>query len=258
MAYRRKRFARRGGRRYRPRPRAAASSQRAQISSTMDTTGTLVRRGGSIGPMFQGLNSAFKYGSLAYRGFKLASAVAGMVNAEKKYYDGANVNIFTGPVSSLVQAPFANIVLGDGPNERDGSQIRVKSLLMKGTGTVNASAAGGTTVQLRVVLDRRTPENGSLPAFTDMFDDTSVRAFNNIEDQWNRFKVIKSQTWLLSDAGASNEKLQFSLYLPMSMPIRYNTSQEIVMNNLYFVWFTDQPTNIPIINMRWRARFYDN
>lgn len=196
------------------------------------------------------------YVGKAAAALSIAKSVAGMVNAEKKYYNPAVVNTTiaapaTGP---LVILPFDGITQGDTGNNRDGLQIRVKSLQFRGIFVRNASATV-SRVKWAVVLDNRV-QIASSYSWTDLFDSNDLTvAFTNIEDQWKRFKVLKTGVQTLS---SENLEQQLDIYIPMSMPVRYDTAGNCIYGRMFIIMASDEATNTPSLGYRYRVRFYDN
>lgn len=193
---------------------------------------------------------------MASKGAALGKIALGMLNAEKKYYDSDIVSTTpAGPTGTYVTFfPFDDIVEGDGPTARNGVQIRVKSLQIRALCRRNASA-DVTRIRWALVLDRRV-QVGSDPTWTDLYDDTNLsQAFLNMDAQWKRFKILRQGTQTLS---TDNQEQELNIYMPMSMQVRYDNSDNVILGRMFFIAASDEATNTPTFNYRYRVRFYDN
>lgn len=217
----------------------------------------------SKGPASGLYNSATKWVNAAYKGYsigakayKLGSMALGMLNAEKKYYDITSTAVTPStPATSYTTVSLVSALpVGDDASSRDGCQIRLKSMYINIFSTFNSSA---TNTQLRwlVVLDRRVVA-ASTPGWTDIYDSTSVVSpFINIEDQWKRFKILRSG---IINLNTNNAQVNTNIYIPCSLPVRYNTSNAVIMNNIWLIIASNEATNTPSVAYRYRIRFYDN
>lgn len=93
---------------------------------------------------------------------------------------------------------------GDGPSAREGRNINITSIHLKGevTFTPGGSATAGTTLYLFLILD--TQCNGANPGITDVFTSNDPRRMMLNLANSERFRVIKKWTWsMYSQAGVT-------------------------------------------------------
>lgn len=252
MAY--KKYRKRGRKMYRrKKPIGQAKMSSAQYPAP-------VRSGISSGGLYKSasswINRAYSGYGTAVKAYKLGSLAMSMLNAEKKYYDisQTTTNPSTPSGTYTVQNIFDGITVGDGPTNRDGYQIRVKSLCFRFLSQLNASATS-TRLRFVIFLDRR-PQIGSAPVWTDLFDSSNLQnSFYNLSDQWKRFKIITDKTIVVN---TTNLETQTDIFIPMSLPVRYNASGQSINNNMWFFIVSDEITNTPQVSYRYRVRFYDN
>lgn len=252
-----KRFKKRSYRRRRPRVtnrRYPASVKTTSIAQGNVANTTIAKARG----MYQdALGYYNKYAPIAVQAYKIGSKALEMLNAEKKYYDIAGTA--TTPSTPATTPYYVSLVSaltqGDGPTNRDGSQIRLKSVNVQMRFNINAAA---TTTYCRwlIVRDKRV-QIGSTPAWTDIYDSVDVtNTFLNIEDQFNRFQIIRSGLVCLNIN--QNPSASTDVWIPCSLPVRYNTANQVIQNDLWLILASDEGTNTPTVSYRYRVRFYDN
>lgn len=200
------------------------------------------------------LQNIAKYAYLGYKYGRLAHAV---LNSEKKFKD---INYSQTPDSStgVVENILGNISQGDTNNTHDGNSLRLKSLLTFATFTINASATGTTNIAWAIVQDTRA--QGSTPAWTDVFNAASPSAFTNVEAQAGRFHIIKKGFVILGNSASNNIVAQVyrKHYKKLDLKVRYDDSNNVIDNPIYFMTFSNEATNTPTVAVRQRVSFYDN
>lgn len=153
------------------------------------------------------------------------------------------------------------IAQGDGDNDREGRQIVITSIQLRGTVTlVPAANPTATDVAfLAVILD--TQANGSNPAITDVFttnsmDDNMINLTNDF-----RFKIIKKFSWNLTStagvSGAYNNITKFhKWYKKCAYTITYNgangTVAQTLQNNIFLAFGSTNTTGL--INWQGKVR----
>lgn len=250
---------RRYKRSYRPRRRAFRRLKKGSVKVQQLTNPAVTTKGGLSG-LYQSAGRAIMRQAgpgAAMKALALGKACMGMLNAEKKYYDITNTTVTPAtPAGTYTTVSLVgSLTTGDGPSNRDGSQIRLKSMQLQMQFTQNAAATGSTTCRWLLFLDRRV-QVASTPSYTDIYDSTDVtNTFLNIEDQWKRFKILRSGLVTLT---AAEVRTMVDVYLPCSLPIRYNTADQVVMNNIWLMIVSNETTNTPSVQYWYRIRFYDN
>lgn len=251
---------RRYKRRFRSRRRGFRRLKKGSVKVQQLTNPAHTTKGGLSG-LYQSAGRAIMRQAgpgAAMKALALGKACMGMLNAEKKYYDISQVSTTPQNPSGtyVVTSLVSPIAVGDGPMDRDGSQIRLKSIQLQLLFNVNSAATTATTCRWLLFLDHRV-QVGATPGYTDIYDSTNVaNTFLNIEDQWKRFKILRSG--LVTLTTAEETRTMVDVYLPCSLPIRYNTSNQVIMNNIWLMCVSDDNTNSPTFAYRYRLRFYDN
>lgn len=241
---------------------------RRRIRKRRPTSNVTVRNGsypvastkGPITGLYQSaskwINSAYRGYSTAQKAYKLGSMAMSMLNSEKKYYDITSTTVTPSvPTSTYTTVSLLSAISqGDGPSNRDGSQIRVKSFQVQMTLNKNASATN-TVCRWVLFIDRRV-QIASTPGYTDLYDSTDVsNTFLNIEDQFKRFRIIRSGEVILD---SDDQYKTVGVYVPCSLPVRYDTGNNVIMNNVWLMLVSSENVNTPTIIYRYRVRFYDN
>lgn len=176
----------------------------------------------------------------------------GLINVEKKKFDivntGANI-LNSGSITHLTA-----IAQGDTDQNRNGNSVFVRSVNLKGTLNIHASAAN-SWLRMSLIMDTQQIAD-TAPAFADIYESTDVNShLNNLTV--GRFKVLASKTYAL-DAVNSNKILY--LNVPMRHHVRYNgtagTDQQ--KGALYLVFVSNEGTNGPLITHETRVSFHDN
>lgn len=250
--YKRRRRAFRKARVYNRRYPTTVKTTSIAQGNSVDTTIAKARG------MYQDYYSLYnKYKPLAVQAYQVGTKALEMLNAEKKYYDISQTTVTPANPSGsyTVVSLVSSISQGDGPTNRDGSQIRLKSINVQLAMQINAAA---TTTNVRWVLFRdMRPQLAAAPTYIDLYDSTDViNTFLNIEDQWRRFKIIRSGLVTLNIN--QNPYSTTDLYVPCSLPIRYSTSNDVINTNIYLMLVSNEATNTPSVAYRYRVRFYDN
>lgn len=152
---------------------------------------------------------------------------------ELKFFD--NAISFQSDATSEIPASgqLCTIAQGDGPQNREGRKVNIKSILFNGNATLIPAAAATTTGVVCMWIVQDTQCNGA--AATVANDDTgiftaaganatlSVRCLANVD----RFKILKKFTFTLAPhAGATtaynNVVIPFSYYKKVDIPIQYD------------------------------------
>ena len=114
------------------------------------------------------------YGQIFSKVVKDVGYLKGLVNSEFKVHNTSNnINALdTGTVRQLT-----TISQGDDYSQRDGRQVRLKSLALSGQIDWNASATGPQTV--RVIIFGAKNIDGTLPSLSDLLSSVDVKSFRS-------------------------------------------------------------------------------
>lgn len=202
---------------------------------------------------------ALKYGPTAV---KLASDVyrlKNLINVEFKY---AQANSSSTPSTAAATLLLLNgLTKGDDSTDREGRQIRMKSVQYNVRSLING-AATATLVRVMLVLD--TQPNAAAPTIANILETTGglyVDAFRNLSNR-KRFIILKDDKQVLDSDDQYNNIDCYKQFNPGFKTV-YNsgnagTIADITTNALYLVAISDEATNTPSVNMYYRIRFIDN
>lgn len=160
----------------------------------------------------------------------------------------------TGIVSNL-----ASIALGDSASDREGRQIEIKSLTLRGVIQMNTSA---TTTRIRVLICITKNNNNGTPAGTDVLNTTTVNSLRNLDNTKN-IKVLYDKWFIVSQNTLEAKQFQINRKF-RGIKQRYtlgNTGgafSDTEWNALYLIAFSDEATNQPTISFNSRLRYIDN
>lgn len=187
---------------------------------------------------------------------------AGFLGLEKKFFDtalaatgiGSSATCASGEVDPSLPAVAGTMIStpaqGDGPSDRDGKRIVIKSVQVKGR--ISLPKAEGAvdilppaTMFVALVLD--TQSNGATLNSEDVFVNTTAQASSCVIPNRNllygsRFKVLKSDVFPLSvtslAATAINayhwagQEVLFDWFLPLDLPINFKDATTGVISNV--------------------------
>ncbi len=194
----------------------------------------------------------------AAKALAMAKYVKGLVNVEFKQI---TVQRTVGTVgSSSTHTELTNLSRGDDDTQRDGNQVRLKSIHIKGF-LKQADNDARTIIRLVVVLDKQT--NQAQATFSDIYADNTVGdaviSPRNI-DNMRRFNILWDKIITL-DTDSSGLKA-FNFYKKLNIPLRYDGNAgditDLTSNSIQFIQVSDEGTNLPLITFSARLRFVDN
>jgi len=200
-----------------------------------------------------------KYANMAYKGFRLATKVAGMVNVEYKVNETFG-NVSPGSITPTIQL-MNGIATGDDYTNRDGRQVRIKSLQTHIRFLINPASTTGIAMFRWMLFIDKQPDVG-VPLLPDVLDVTtaaSIDAFRNLNNR-KRFVILKDKRGVIA-LGPGSERVQ-DYYKKMDLKTVYDgtgaTDASIDGGALYLMVWTDQSANIPSCVYATRVRFIDN
>ncbi len=204
---------------------------------------------------------------------------------ELKFYDQSLVNSsLSAPSDSSggERDPSATILLntvvqGDGEEQRDGRQIVMKKISIKGVVTVPVQTAQiaadeASTVFIAIVLDTQT--NGATINSEDVFKNKGANPalaaspFRNLRNV-QRFQVLKTVTLALiqpqmaakdsTNIETGGYKMPFEMHKRLNIQVNYSGTAETVVsindNSLHVIAFTSSTGVNPSISYNSRLRF---
>lgn len=217
---------------------------------------------------------------------------AGYLGIELKYFDTykAPANLSATFTSGLFDPDNPSVggsacdcmsapAQGDGPTNRDGKKIKIKSVYIKGlvynqSSTAQAAPDGQDMAYIALVLDRQT--NGASAASNLVFSNPTGSSLNNINPLRNleyadRFRILKDMvidmtpptlTAYGANTYSSTGKLKhFEWFVPLDLDVLFvNTNptkalvSEVVNNSLHFYAFSTSATGSDVIACTYQAR----
>ncbi len=222
----------------------------------------------------------------AYPTYRRNTATMGFLGIEKKFYDtNLNARAITAPTdatggeadpsaTSMISTP----VRGDGEQNRDGKQINIINVSIKGTVSIPfrelvAGPVSGNECYVCLVQDTQT--NGAQLNSEDVFKNTGATAVMASNPQknllfMNRFRILKSQKFLLTPRTLSHfavdsfswngEIRHFNWFLPLNMKVNFNAGTtadiaNVIDNSLHIICYTTEVGAVPVLSYNARIRF---
>lgn len=194
----------------------------------------------------------YKVADMAYNAYRGVSYLKGLVNSEMYHHP---VTGTATPDTSGTVVHITNIAQGDDDNNRTGLSVLVKSVFIRMSATINASA---TTTFIRIILFRDTQQVGdSTPAVTSILESASYLAPLNTNSV-GRYSVLKDVLFCLD--GVRQDTKIMKWYKKMSSHVRYNgtASTDIQKNGMYLLFISSEATNTPSLPYNIRLAYHDN
>lgn len=193
-----------------------------------------------------GLRDVAKTASTA---LSVATTIAGLINVEFKYWDVTS-NLSPSTTGAVIH--LNAIAQGDGVSNRDGVEVKNKSLELKWSAEQHASATT-TIVRFLVVID--VDPNATTPSIGQIIDGTNILSFRNL-DYRKKFVILKDWTIHLGDKTTMSG--QWYKKLNMQSIWSSTAGNTIQSNGLYLVHLSNEATNYPTLDVRTRIRYLDN
>ena len=156
---------------------------------------------------------------------------------------------------------MTNIQQGGTNTTRDGSKVKLTSILINIFAEVNATA-GANALRVMLVHDKQT--NQAIYSLSDLLDDSSVT--DNLVSPLNtdngfRFRVLWNRKITLDQDGSTSKKF-LKFYRKLNMRMRFDGSTpsiaDITSGSLSLVFIANASTNGPTVAYNSRIRFVDN
>lgn len=199
---------------------------------------------------------------VAYKGFKLASKVASLVNVETKYIDSTQA-ITAGPSYNGSMVGFNVPAQGDAYNQRNGDSIKLQSI---NSNFVFQWTAGGnpsySTIRFMVLWDK---EN-TLSAISDVLDSTllgtTMAPYSRFNDhKRSEFNVLMDRTIQMQGTSHPEQLVRFNKSFAKSHKHMVFTpgTTTIEKGALKILMISNQPTTGSTNNSySWRMKYVDN
>lgn len=193
------------------------------------------------------------YANTAVQALRIAQQVAALINVEfKKISQSLTTAASTTPT-------FQNLILmaqGNGQHQRNGNQVKLKSVLIRVIATRNPSA---TSSVVRMILFVDKSSNGLTPTITDLLLTSSVTSPLN-SNNGKRFRVLADEFFSLSNGSAISNAIK--IYRKLNITSEWETGGatvgDISNNQLWLVYLSDEATNTVSIAGTTNVSYVDN
>ncbi len=195
----------------------------------------------------------------ASKALAIASSVKRLLNVEIKNHDFSQTAV-TIPDGAGTIFELTNIPQGDTGITRDGANVKITSIYIKGI-VILAAAATTTTYRIVLVEDKQT--NQAIYVTADLLATVanvqSVVSPLNLDNQF-RFNVLYDRIYHVDD---SNMKSQdFKIYKKVNKRLRFDASTpditDLRSSSYSLLCISTEPTNAPSLRFEARLRFVDN
>lgn len=150
-------------------------------------------------------------------------------------------------------------VRGDDIEERDGRQINLRSVELRGKTSVTEETGVAQRHRILLVLDKN--PHGTNPSIDDILKTNSTLALRNLDNR-KRFKIIMDKTYALNASGEVGSGRLFKKYIKMTYNTQYNggtagTIADIESGALFIVLMGNKVAGITAgdTSMECRVRF---
>lgn len=188
--------------------------------------------------------------------YKDVNMLKNLINVEFKSKDEDYSN--TLPVGSELINLCNGLTKGDDIDNRDGRQVRFKSIQFNGRISRNNLATQPyQRVRFVMVIDKQ--PNQFTVAWTDVFRDLDVDTLRNINYR-KRFVVLWDRTYTVTEQIPVKS---FKVYKKLDMKTVYDDgdtggASDISTNAIYLLAFSDSTANNPLLKYDRRIRWIDN
>ncbi len=134
-----------------------------------------------------------KYGAAALKKLeRKVTKLAKVATPEIKFHDTA---VTTASAVTLVKVPISLIAQGDTDSLRDGDEIMLKNLYIKGSVSTSLSAANIVDDQIRIILLQDFQQDADATAFTtvDLLQSDVWNSFYKADGNQKRFKILSDR-----------------------------------------------------------------
>jgi len=177
---------------------------------------------------------------------------------EWKYID--TIQLATASVAAGSLTLLNGCTQGDGPSNREGTQIHIKSIQVRLRTEFNAADASAGPVRFVLIQDKQ--PNGAAPTVANIYYTTTANAIDSLRnlDNRKRFKILADRTYVMSQNGTPG--YSDDIFFKKPITVQYNSGNagvvsDISTNSLYILVASDQAVNGPFVAFYARVRFTD-
>lgn len=186
----------------------------------------------------------------------LAMKVNKLVKAYKPEHKVHDAGIDSQSITfSGVCQNLSAIPAGDGQTMRDGHQVCVKSLSLKGSIIWNSGAANQSYISLYLIQDLQQQPDSS-PLYNDIFKSSSGPLALLNRENFGRFKILAKKIIVQDDLRQNF----IDLYVKCNIPVRFNNTGffDFQKNGLYLCAASDRLLQTPLMTWQSRITYTDN
>lgn len=197
------------------------------------------------------------YGNAASQLWKDVKYLKSVINVEYKRLDADSTQFIPNEVTSPTLTLISSMAQGDGPNQRDGNSVRLKSALIRFAIERDASATKPHT-SFRIMLVRSIYNNNAAPAIGDLLQTSDFMSPINT-DESTGYRILRDKTYRVT---AQVPHLDLKWFVKFNHHAKFSGSSAAVgdttSGHIYIVVFVDDNTNQDFIRYYTRVRFVDN
>lgn len=159
--------------------------------------------------------------------------------------------ILTGGGGGTDQASINAIAQGDGPSERDGRKVVIKSVQARGQVTLNSGPGLISYARIRMILYLDKQANGAAATVTDILETANINSHLNLSNNlrftilWDKVIDLNSTGNVVSTTGSDtygNAVRSFKFYKKVNIPVEFDGTTaaiaNIKSNNLNFLFIS--------------------
>lgn len=203
------------------------------------------------------MSRAKVYGAAGNQLWKDVKMLKNLINVEFKSHDVYGQTNINNTGTLVLLNGLSN---GDDYDDRDGRQVRFKSLQLNTRCLLDSVSATNTLFRMIIFIDKQ--PNAGAPAVTELLDLTSAPrtdAHRNLDNR-KRYVILKDKRFCVNQIVP--EKI-VDVYKKIDMKTIYDDSStstinDITSNSFYVYFVSDQAVNTPQVTYNARLRFVDN
>ncbi len=200
----------------------------------------------------------YKYGrntlDIASKALSTALMVKKLVNVEKKF-----INIpFTASASTTASVTHLTaLAQGDTELTREGVSVKPQYLQLRIALTAHSSA-GNSEYRLLVVRDKQQIAD-TTPGILDVLEVQTIESMRNHLTA-ERFNILWDYSWNTGNGGGDSIHKILKKNINLSGHLKYNgaASTDIQKGGIFLLYFSNQATNVVLVNGQSRIMFTDN
>ena len=213
-----------------------------------------IRRRSIISSVGRGLKKTMSVAGTALKAYKLARAVASVINVEHKHVDYTANDVGLGTTGTVLT--LTQIAQGDGISNRSGNSVKLTGLNMQFSLQKDPNITDDF-VRVMLLEDTQQQADTAITANDVLgagFNHTSLLNLNTL----GRFKVRWNKVFNLNDA--TRKSMMVKKYFKLNHHVRFNGSatSDIQRGGLYILYFDASASPTSTITYSVRVSFVDN